>query len=192
MDAATGMSPKKSRERLFETATRLFYSQGINSTGIDTVIAEAKVAKGSMYHHFHNKQGLVATYLRGQEDAWKRNAEAVDSPTASAPQRVALMFSVVANAVTNGTFHGCPFTNAVVECPHDEAIRKIVKEYRRTVAEHIGHLLGTHPDDPVVSQVMVLYDGAITSAKQTHDPELVEMASVMAQQLTRTAIEKQS
>lgn len=138
-----------------------------------------------MYHHFHSKQALVAAYLRGQEDAWKRNAEAVDSPTASAPERVALLFSVVANAVITGTFHGCPFTNAVVECPHDEAIREIVKDYRRTVAEHIGSLLRTHPDDPVVSKVMVLYDGAITSAKQTHEALLVEMASEMAQQLVR-------
>ena len=185
MDAAIGVGLKKSRERLFETATRLFYSQGINSTGIDTVIAEARVAKGSMYHHFQNKQALVAACLRGQVDAWKRNAEAVDSPTVSAPERVALMFSVVANAVINGTFHGCPFTNAVVECPNDETIREIVKEYRRTVAEHIGHLLGTHADDPVVSQVMVLYDGAITSAKQTQEAALVETASIMAQQLVR-------
>lgn len=185
MDAATATRSKKSRERLFETATRLFYSQGINSTGIDKVIAEAGVAKGSMYHHFQNKQALVAAYLRGQEDAWKRKAEAVDSPSASAPERVALMFSVVANAVINGTFHGCPFTNAVVERPNDEVIREIVKGYRHTVAEHIGDLLGTHADDRIVAQVMVLYDGAITSVKQTHEAAPVAMASSMAQQLVR-------
>ncbi len=183
MDAATATGPKNSRERLFETATRLFYSQGINSTGIDRVIAEAGVAKGSMYHHFQNKQALVAAYLRGQEEAWKRKAEAVDSPMASAPERIALMFSVVADAVIDGTFHGCPFTNAVVERPHDEVIRDIVKDYRRTVAKHIGHLLGARADDHIVSQVMVLYDGAITSVKQTHEAALVETASSMAQQL---------
>ncbi len=178
-----GTTTKKSRERLFETATRLFYSQGINSTGIDRVIAEAGAAKGSMYYHFHNKQALVAAYLRGQEAAWKRNAETADSPTADPSERVARMFSIVANAVVNGTFHGCAFTNAIVECPNDETIRNIVKDYRLTVGNHIAHLLGTHIGDPVVPQIMVLYDGAITSAKQTHDAALVEMASTMAQQL---------
>lgn len=185
MTTAPMKNPKQSRQRLVETATQLFYADGINATGIDTVIAEAGVAKGSMYHHFGNKQGLVAAYLRGEEDAWREDALAVDNPTASAPERVALMFSIVTTAVINGTFHGCPFTNAMVERPHDAAIREIVKDYRGTVARHLAELLSAKATDPIVAQVMVLYDGGVTSAKQTRDVALVTMASEMAQQRVR-------
>ncbi len=36
------------RERILQTAMKLFYSQGIKSTGINQIIEESKVAKASL------------------------------------------------------------------------------------------------------------------------------------------------
>jgi len=52
------------RERIVETASRLFYTQGYNLTGINQVIAEADVAKASLYQHFTSKEDLLEEYLR--------------------------------------------------------------------------------------------------------------------------------
>ena len=47
------------RERILDTAARLFYAQGYNSTGINQVIKEANVAKASLYQHFPSKEDLL-------------------------------------------------------------------------------------------------------------------------------------
>src|SRR5258708_3953084 len=44
------------RERLLAAADELFYREGINSVGIDRVLAEAGVAKASLYATFGSKE----------------------------------------------------------------------------------------------------------------------------------------
>jgi len=46
---------KPARQRILETANRLFYQQGSRAVGIDTVIAESGVAKMSLYRSFDPK-----------------------------------------------------------------------------------------------------------------------------------------
>ena len=43
---------------MLETATRLFYGEGVHTVGIDRIIAEAGVAKGTFYNHFPSKDDL--------------------------------------------------------------------------------------------------------------------------------------
>src|ERR1700761_8376578 len=52
------------RERIISTSRRLFREQGINSTGIDQLCAEAEVSKRTLYQHFGGKDELVAEHLR--------------------------------------------------------------------------------------------------------------------------------
>ena len=51
------------RDRLLDTADRLFYQEGVRAVGIDRVLAEADAAKASLYQHFGCKDQLVASYL---------------------------------------------------------------------------------------------------------------------------------
>lgn len=170
------------RERLLASARRLFYGRGINATGIDTVLADAGVAKGSMYHHFDGKQGLVLAYLHEELELWRRRAELLDRPNQPAGERVGLLFSALAGSVDDGTFHGCPFTNAVIERPEDPAVSQVVAEYRQALTRHLGALTGAPVEDPLVSHLLLLYDGATTAAKLTHDSTVVRMAGTLAQQ----------
>ena len=56
--------PSEARSRLLNTATRLFYAEGIHSVGIDRIIAEAKVTRATFYRHFPGKEDLVLAYLQ--------------------------------------------------------------------------------------------------------------------------------
>src|SRR5947209_4561154 len=56
------------RARVLDTATRLFYAEGIHTVGIDRVIADAAVAKATFYHHFKSKEELVLAYLTTEFD----------------------------------------------------------------------------------------------------------------------------
>ena len=51
------------KDQIVETASRLFYEQGYNATGINQIIEEAGVAKASLYQHFPSKEDLLAEYL---------------------------------------------------------------------------------------------------------------------------------
>lgn len=176
-----------SRERLLESARRLFYGRGINSTGVDVLLAESGVAKGSMYHHFHGKQGVVLAYLTAEKDTWVREARAADRPERPSEDRVGLLFESLSEAVRSGAFHGCPFTNATVERPDDAEVGAIVTEYRALFAGHLAELLSTDPEDPLVERVTIIYDGATTAAKLTRDPDRVAFAGRMAREEARKA-----
>src|SRR5690349_10843631 len=60
------------RRRVLDTASSLFYAEGIHAVGIDRVIAEAGVAKATFYHHFPSKDELVRAYLQEQSDLVKQ------------------------------------------------------------------------------------------------------------------------
>ena len=52
---------------MLDTATRLFYAEGIRAAGIDRIIAEAGVAKATFYNHFPSKDDLVLAYIEEQD-----------------------------------------------------------------------------------------------------------------------------
>jgi len=65
---ATTVSDKKSaRERLLETADRLFYAEGVQTVGIDRILDESGVAKRSLYTNFGSKDALIEAYLQHPE-----------------------------------------------------------------------------------------------------------------------------
>lgn len=174
---------RNARERLLETASRLFYRQGINSTGVDLVLAESGAAKGSLYHHFGGKQGLVLAYLERERDAWLAGAQLAYDPAVDAATRLERMFGTVAAAVRDGSFHGCPFTNAVIERPDDAEVRASVDDYTRRLRVHIATLIDEEASDAVVGDIFVIYNGALTAVKLTRDVAYLEEAGRLARSL---------
>ncbi|HIP75938.1 MAG TPA: TetR/AcrR family transcriptional regulator [Psychromonas hadalis] len=47
------------KQQIIETAFTLFYRKGINSVGVADIIAQANVAKKTLYNHFESKDDLV-------------------------------------------------------------------------------------------------------------------------------------
>jgi len=83
------------RERILEAASRLFLRDGFRAVGVDTIVAEAGIAKMTLYTHFPSKDDLIVAYLEranGQFWEWLDGASAgVDDPRA----RLVAMFDAV-------------------------------------------------------------------------------------------------
>ncbi|MDM8194536.1 TetR/AcrR family transcriptional regulator [Pseudomonas koreensis] len=81
---------------IFRKALKLFNEQGIEATTIEMIRAECDTSVGAIYHHFGNKEGLVAAlFFTALEDQGRlRDAylDAVDSTEAGVQ---ALVFSYV-------------------------------------------------------------------------------------------------
>ncbi|HLD68598.1 MAG TPA: TetR/AcrR family transcriptional regulator [Pseudomonas sp.] len=57
------------KRQILRCALVLFNAHGIDATTIDTIRAESQTSVGSIYHHFGNKEGVVAAlYLAALDD----------------------------------------------------------------------------------------------------------------------------
>jgi AcrR family transcriptional regulator len=55
------------RDRIVQTARRLFTASGFEGTSTETVLQESGVSRGALYHHFDNKEALFAAVLEAVE-----------------------------------------------------------------------------------------------------------------------------
>ena len=65
----TPKSAVETRGKLLQTAFQLFHEQGYNATGVATILREAGVNPGSMYHFFSSKDDLLLKVLHQLRDA---------------------------------------------------------------------------------------------------------------------------
>jgi AcrR family transcriptional regulator len=114
--AANGAKNKpRVRDRIFETACKLFYTHGIRNVGIDTITSEAGTNKMSFYRSFNSKDELVAEYLESKgNEFWTRWNEIVAQHAAPRAQIEALFDAFVCNSFFQNS-RGCAFANAGAE-----------------------------------------------------------------------------
>ncbi len=129
--AAAWPKHSEARERLLQTASDLFYREGIHSVGIDRIIAEARVTRATLYRHFPGKEQLVAAYLLGEDTALR---DSIAAAVASIPPDKILdaILEGIADDIGRHHTRGCPFINAAAEFPDPTSeVRRIVDEHRR-------------------------------------------------------------
>lgn len=52
------------KEKILLVATDLFHTRGINSTGVDTIVAVAGTTKMTLYKYFRTKEVLILEVLQ--------------------------------------------------------------------------------------------------------------------------------
>jgi AcrR family transcriptional regulator len=128
MVSAIDRKPSEARQRLLDTASGIFYRDGIHSVGVDRVIAEAGVTRATFYRHFPGKEDLVIAYLQAEDAALRAQFESTGGVTGD--DLLELIIAAIADDVTRNHTRGCPFINASAEYPDAQS------PVRRTVASH--------------------------------------------------------
>src|ERR1700683_4670238 len=131
--SATPARRGSARARLLAAAARRFYADGIAATGIDTITAEAGVAKMSLYNNFTSKADLIRAYLEQRHEEWlavyRRRLELAVGPR----ERVLAVFDAytdhAAQAYEHG-FRGCGLLNAAAELPAGDPGRAVVRAHK--------------------------------------------------------------
>jgi AcrR family transcriptional regulator len=57
-------------DRILQTASDLFYVDGLRGVGVNRIIEEADVAKSTLYRYFPTKEHLVLAYLDEMDRLW--------------------------------------------------------------------------------------------------------------------------
>src|SRR5262249_15739815 len=106
----------EARQRLLETADRLFYQEGVRAVGIDRIIAEAEVAKMSLYKHLPSKDDLILAALKHREEGvLEFFRSAMDRPGKKAKNRLRAFFAALKEWFEPPGFRGCAFQTAAAE-----------------------------------------------------------------------------
>src|SRR4051794_313016 len=141
---ATTGEPRASaaRERILETADRLFYNEGIHAVGIQRVVAEAAVTRVTLYRHFPSKDDLISAYLSRRE---QYDRDQVNGIVAAHPDDPRQALTELATALTRDDFgavrRGCPFINASAEFTGSHAALAHAHDHRRWVTQRVEELL---------------------------------------------------
>lgn len=174
--ARTAASSSPARRRVLETATRLFYAEGIHAVGIDRIIAEAGVAKATFYSHFPAKSDLIREYLSEQNDAQRAMVESMISRCRakgrSPRQTIFKIFDAVGDIGCVPGYRGCPFLNAAAEYPDPaHPVRTVVADYRRWFRGMLAELLtdAGHPDPDRTAGLLLLVRDGLTVGTELDD-----------------------
>jgi AcrR family transcriptional regulator len=182
-------TPRRSaRDRLLEAADRLFYDEGVHAVGIERVLEESGVAKGSLYYNFAGKDELVGVYLRNRHANWAaRIAEAITAaPTPN--DKILAVFDALAWLFGQPDFRGCAFINAAAEASAGSAEELATKDFRTWLHELFAGLAAGYPRaDTLAAQLVMLYDGANISAALDHNPAVAVAARAAASDLLAAA-----
>jgi AcrR family transcriptional regulator len=167
----------EARRRVLDTATRLFYAEGVHAVGVDRIIAEARVAKATFYNHFPSKDELVRAYIEEQDRLGR--AAVAQLPEKPPRKRVFTIFDRIAEAARRPGYRGCPFLNAAAEYPDPASpVRKAVDDHRRWNRDRLRELLAAdgHPEAARTADILVvLGDGLLVSGELDDPTELVAL-----------------
>lgn len=175
------------RERILETAFRLFYANGIRGTGIDAIIAESGVAKATLYKHFPSKDDLVLAYLDKADRAWREKLQACAHAAGDdARAQLAGLFDALSESCRANGYHGCPFINTAAESMNGTAVHARTVEHKNAVRAWVLELAlraGARDPDALAFALTLLLDGALAAGALDADPQAAEHAKTAAREL---------
>lgn len=179
--AAKKPRPAPKRDHLLATAFRLFYRHGYHAVGIDTILAEAKLAKMTLYHHFKSKEALIVAGLEMRGEQIRAARAAALAKAGSSPRKKLLaLFDAYAAWFAAPDFNGCAFIRAVAEFPDAKSPvhRAVVREKEQLIATLKDLLTELEVTAPaaLARQVFLLVEGAIISAHTFGDPAAATQA----------------
>src|SRR5919198_5152813 len=133
---------RPARQRILDTASEMFYRDGIRAVGIDAIIARSGVAKMSLYRNFPSKDALVAAWLEDRNTFFWRRWERAEEAGGSDPRtRLEAILDTVAAAPSHPKWRGCPFLNTGTEFPGPEhPAHAVILAHKRAVCERLRAL----------------------------------------------------
>jgi AcrR family transcriptional regulator len=171
----------EARQRILDTADRLFYQEGVRAVGIDRIIAEAGVAKMTLYTHFPSKDDLILAVLQYREQIvleFFRSAMERHARKAKTPLRA--FFAALKEWFETPGFRGCAFQNAAVELADPaHAGTEFVRGHKQRFAEFLRGLVEEAVGKPaarIAPAVALLVEGAIVTAVIQGTPDAADVA----------------
>ena len=179
------------RERIIDTALRLFYEQGYLATGINQIISESQVAKATFYNHFSSKENLCVAYLQARHIIWMEWLKDSVEIHTSTEECLRGVFVFLREWMERCNFRGCAFLNIASEVPTlNNKIRDEVIKHKDDLKLYLKQLISLLKDshkrykdiniEADADMIYVLVEGAIVASQNYGEVWPVEAAEKAA------------
>jgi AcrR family transcriptional regulator len=180
------------RERILDTAAKLFYEEGVRAVGLQQVIDACGCGKSLLYREFPSKDDLVVAWLQRCRGTWR---ELVASATAGleddpAAQLVAII-RAAATEVAEPHARGCALRNTHAEFPdpahpaHQVAVEHVAA--MRDELHALARRTTAADPDTLADRLMLVLDGVYTNGIMLGPDGAAPAAVAFAEDLVRTA-----
>ncbi len=162
------------RDQLIDTALDLFNRNGYHATGIDRILAEAGVAKMTLYNQFGSKDALIEAALARRDERWRAWLREAVAQRAETPRgRLLAVFDALEEWFARPDFHGCMFIRAAGEYTKlDDPIHAGAAAHQRLVLGDLRDLAaaaGARQPARLAREILLLALGAMI-ATQVNGP----------------------
>lgn len=179
------------RERILEVASRLFYEQGYNLTGINQIIEEADIARASLYNHFESKTDLLLAYLKEAEDEWFQEMEEFTSRFSDPKGKLLALFDFRMERQSRRGFGGCQFIKISAEVSRqDSQVFDAVSHQKSRLKFFIANIVKDLPENGQVlthsllgDALFLILEGAAVSGSIYKNQESMKTAREIADKL---------
>ncbi|MBN2525139.1 MAG: TetR/AcrR family transcriptional regulator [Deltaproteobacteria bacterium] len=161
------------REQLVATALKLFYRDGIHSTGIDKVLKESGVAKMTLYNHFKSKEELVAATLELQDLKFNGIVATEIKKHIKPLKKILAIFDALDVWFHGESYRGCYFINTVAEMGMRKGpLLYHCQKHKKDLSDLVNALLNdasVRNAATLVKQISILVEGAIVQSQVMGD-----------------------
>ena len=166
---------KNTRKNLIDSAFDEIYQKGYQGASLTTILKNAKVHKGSMYHFFENKKEMALVSIK--EKIYERFVQRYSSIIALESGYLEAFIKSIKDTTNRDFNKGCPIANIVQEMSNiDEDFKVLMEEIYQTFRKNIKDILDLAIKKDEMQKCdttkLALYiastlEGAILSAKAT-------------------------
>lgn len=171
-DTQTLERPRRGRERILDAAYDLFSRGGVRAIGVDTITAEANVAKMTLYRNFASKSDLALAFLALREERWTVGwvqGEVLRRASTPAGQLLAI-FEIFSEWFAREDFEGCAFVTSLLEFEdRGDPVRQACVEHLANIRSFVCDLAtaaGVADPQRFAAQWHILMKGSIVAAHE--------------------------
>lgn len=178
----TATKKSDARQRIVETAERLFYAEGVRTVGIDRIIAESEVAKMTLYNHFPSKDDLILAVMQYREEKFDGMFEKwMERHASKGMDRLIAFFAALKDWFQSPGFRGCMFINAHVELadskhPASKFSATHKERFHELIRQIVEGTAGSKAANSVAPAIALLVEGAIVTAVMEESSKPADVA----------------
>ncbi len=182
-----GNTGPQARERILDSAYELFSRRGVRGVGVDEVIADAGVAKATLYRHFPSKNKLVLAFLERREQRWTHEWLETEARRrgATPEEQLLAIFDVFGEWFLRKDFDACSFINVLLEMgPQHPAGKASIVHLQniRAILRGLAEEAGLRDSGSLAHSLHILMKGSIVAASEG-DVEAAQRGQSMARLL---------
>lgn len=159
------------KDHIIDTAQELFSQNGFYATGVDTILAQAKVSKRTLYKYFPSKNELILAVMDQYRENFKKDMRQLLAADISPEHKIISIFNYINEKFKCKRFCGCLVVSAVSEfADKDEPIVQSCQKFKKWelgMFYSLAQEMKVSDPNTLSYKLFVVFEGLISAAQVT-------------------------